>query len=37
LFCQSHHNKAKAFLNTSIELMNQNKIFPPSIEDFEKK
>lgn len=36
LFCQSHHNKAKAFLNTSIELMNQNKIFPPSIEEFEK-
>jgi hypothetical protein len=36
-FCASHHRKAKAFLNTSIELMNRNAIFPPSIEEFDKK
>lgn len=35
--CEAHHRKAKAFLNTSIELMNQNNVFPASIEDLKKK
>ena len=35
-FCLVHHRKAKAFLNTSIELMNRNIIFPASLEEFQK-
>ncbi|MCB1193692.1 MAG: sulfatase-like hydrolase/transferase [Leptospiraceae bacterium] len=34
LFCKSHHKKAKAYLNTSIELMNQNLVFPASLKEF---
>lgn len=35
-FCLFHNRKAKAFLNTSIELMNQNLIFPATIQEIPK-
>lgn len=36
-FCEMHHRKARAFLNTSIELMNRNLVFPASIDEFKQK
>jgi phosphoglycerol transferase MdoB-like AlkP superfamily enzyme len=35
LTCQNYHQKAKAYLNLSIELMNKNIVFPTSTENLE--
>jgi phosphoglycerol transferase MdoB-like AlkP superfamily enzyme len=36
-FCESHQQKAKAFLNASIELMNRNIVFPRAISEINSK